>query len=83
MAVHASVCILLYLTWLMFVALAQSGEAQRNCPPGKFCQIGANCTTNVSSCVTHCPTNSDRMQQGNHLTGNCEKGESFKLIRIL
>ena len=46
--------------------------AQRSCPPGKFCPIGANCI-NTTSCVIVCPTGSDHMQQGNHSTGNCER----------
>ena len=40
-----------------------------------FCPIDAkaNCT-NATLCVVMCPTEKDLMQQGNHRTGKCEKG---------
>ena len=46
----------------------------KSCPIGMFCPIDANCTNNTTLCVVTCPTESDIMQQGNHVTRNCERG---------
>ena len=62
-----------------FVSLLSLVFTQRNCPPGRFCQIGANCINDTNFCVTRCPTDFDREQQGNHLTGNCERCESWQM----
>ena len=48
---------------------------RRSCPVGKFCALNANCTSDVNLCVTVCPTPSDRIQQGNWTTGNCERSK--------
>ena len=48
-----------------------------SCPIGTFCPIDANCLDNTSLCVTVCPTENDIMQQGNHSTGNCERGQGL------
>ena len=60
---------------LCFVSLLSLVSTQRHCPPGRFCQIGADCASNINFCVTRCPNDSDHNQQGNHLTGNCERRE--------
>ena len=56
----------------LLVILVGSAIAQRNCPLGKFCSIGANCSSDSSRCVETCPTGSERFQRGNYTTGNCE-----------
>ena len=71
MATRSFVYILLYVVWMLL--LCQAFGARRSCPPGRFCPINTNCTNNTTSCVIVCPTESDYEQQGNHLTGNCEK----------
>ena len=52
----------------------------RNCPLGKFCRIGENCTADTSSCVVVCPTDSNHMVRGNWTSGNCEIGEFSYII---
>ena len=52
----------------------------KSCPIGMFCPIGANCTNNATLCVVMCPTESDIMQQGNYVTGNCERGSKYVAI---
>ena len=71
MATDTFMCVLL----MYVVSLLSSLEvfAQRSCSPGMFCPIGANCTSNTNLCVIHCATETDHIQQGNHLTGNCER----------
>ena len=56
------------------LSLSLEPFAQRDCSPGKFCPIGANCTSDTF-CVTVCASQTDLMQQGNHLTGNCERSK--------
>ena len=77
MAVDSFMCVLLYVVSLLSLSL--EALAQRSCSPGMFCPIGANCTSNTNLCVIRCPTMTaivtDRMQQGNHLTGNCERSK--------
>jgi len=57
---------------LLMILVVGSAIAQRNCPLGKFCSIGANCSSDSSRCVETCPTSPDRFQRGNYTTGNCE-----------
>ena len=71
MATNTFMCVLLYVVLLLSLGVF----AQRSCSPGTFCPIGANCTSNTSLCTVMCPTETDRMQQGNHLTGNCERSK--------
>ena len=72
MATDTFMCVLsLYVVSLLSLSLEVF--AQRSCSPGMFCPIGANCTSSTNLCVTHCATPTDHMQQGNHLTGNCER----------
>ena len=67
-------CVLsLYVVSLLSLSL--EAFAQRSCSPGMFCRIDANSTSNTTLCVTHCATETDHMQQGNHLTGNCERSK--------
>ena len=65
-------CVLLCVISLLSICL---GVFARSCSPGAFCPIGGNCISNTSSCTNVCPTEDDRMQQGNHLTGNCERSK--------
>ena len=66
-------------SWQFVVILLLVGSviAQRSCPLGKFCNIEAgSCSNNdTSQCVETCPTNADRLKQGNWTTGNCERGK--------
>jgi len=55
-------------------SLAQ-GQVQWSCPLGKFCRIAANCSADVNRCVERCPTDTERMIQGNWSSGNCERSE--------
>ena len=65
------------------LSLHNGVTAQRkSCPLGMFCPISANCTDNTSLCVVMCPTEEALFQQGNHLTGDCEKG-SYVYIAIV
>ena len=73
MAADTFICVLLYVVSLLSLSL--EALAQRSCSLGMFCPIGANCTSNTNLCVIHCPTETDHMQQGNHLTGNCERSK--------
>ncbi|XP_065909246.1 uncharacterized protein [Dysidea avara] len=50
----------------------QDQVQRRSCPLGKFCRVGFNCN-NVSGCVEICPSDTERMIQGNWSTGNCER----------
>ena len=62
------------VVWLLLLLLyLEMSAARRSCPPGRFCRINANCTSNTTFCVVQCPTENDTMQQGNHTTGNCER----------
>ena len=72
MATRSFVCVLLYIVWILLLYL-EGFSAQRSCPPGRFCPIDTNCTNNTTSCVIVCPIERDHLQQGNHLTGNCER----------
>ena len=65
----------LQFSLLVTVLLVGSATAERKCPLGEFCRIGANCSGDSSQCVETCPTDSDRSQQGNWSTGNCERGK--------
>ena len=69
-------CVLLYNVLLLSSSLEAYAQL-RSCSPGTFCPIGANCTSNTNLCVDFCPTKNDLMQQGNHLTGNCERGNFY------
>ena len=71
MATRSFVRVLLYVVWILLLYL--EAAAAQSCFPGRFCPIDTNCTGNTTSCVVVCPTESDNMQQGNHLTGNCER----------
>ena len=52
----------------------QDQVQRRSCPLGKFCRVGFNCN-NVSGCVEICPSDTERMIQGNWSTGNCERSK--------
>ena len=74
-----ALCVYFVLSSLSLSSLFHEVSGQRTCPPGKFRRIGANCTNNIDICVTECfdaecAFNGDCMQQGNHTTGNCERG---------
>ena len=73
MTTRSFVRALLYVVWILLLNIKAAFAAQRSCFPGRFCPIDTNCTGNTTSCVVVCPTESDHMQQGNHLTGNCER----------
>ena len=94
MATDTFMCVLsLYVVSLLSLSLEVF--AQRSCSPGMFCPIGANCTSNTNLCVIHCPVGpnhvpwtdstldpSGRVQQGNHLTGNCERSKLYHGARL-
>ena len=65
---------------LLLVPLTYSVCVQRSCPLGQFCSIGANCSSNASGCVTVCPTDTNRMVQGNWETGHCERSKDILTI---
>ena len=73
MATNTFMCGLLYVVLLLSLSLGVF--AQRSCSPGTFCPIDANCTSNTNLCTVMCPTKTDHIQQGNHLTGNCERSK--------
>jgi len=61
---------------LLAVLLVTSVHGQRSCSLGKFCRIGVDCS-DVSRCVETCHHNkTDRFQQGNWSTGNCERSKN-------
>ena len=62
---------------LLLVPLTCSVCVQRSCPLGQFCSLGTNCTNNASGCVAACPTDTNRMVQGNWETGNCERSKQL------
>ena len=61
-------------TCLMLSLSIDVPAEMKSCPIGMFCPIGANCTNDATLCVVTCPTESDFMQQGNHVTRKCERG---------
>jgi len=65
---------------LLLVSLTCSVCVQRSCPLGQFCSVGINCTYNASGCVAVCPTDTNRMVQGNWETGNCERSKQHLYI---
>ena len=69
MAAGSFLCVCLVWLLLLYIEVCAT---QRSCPPGRFCQINSNCTSNIT-CVVQCYTESDVLQQGNHTTGNCER----------
>ena len=71
MATRSFVCVSLYIIWILLLYLEVC--AARSCPPGRFCPIDTNCTGSTTPCVIVCATERDHLQQGNHLTGNCER----------
>ena len=65
MATDTFMCVIMYVVSLLSLSLEVF--AQRNCSPGMFCPIGANCTSSTNLCTIVCPTEADHMQQGNLL----------------
>ena len=63
----------LSVVMLSYGEFAPRFARRSGCPPGRFCPINANCTSNTTFCVVQCPTETNPMQQGNHTTGNCER----------
>ena len=74
MATSSFVRVLFFVVWILLLNL-EAFAAQRSCFPGRFCPIDTNCTGSTTSCVVVCPIEYDHTQQGNHLTGNCERGK--------
>ena len=71
MKTNTFACVLMYVASLLSLGVF----AQRSCSPGTFCPISATCTSNTNLCTVVCPTETDRMQQGNYLTGKCERSK--------
>ena len=74
MAADTFMCVLLYFVSALLSSIEVFAQL-RSCSPGTFCPIDANCTSNTNLCTVVCPTETDHMQQGNHLTGNCERSK--------
>ena len=64
-----------FVFFILSTLLSSRDVLGRSCPTEKFCRIGADCTNNMTACVTVCPTETEHMQQGNWISGNCEESK--------
>ena len=67
--------VLILVVLLVDNTMSEQGHTQQGCPLGQFCRLGANCSDYVSECVESCPSDTERMIQGNWSTGNCERSK--------